>query len=70
VERFNFRIPKPSMDEQGKKIKVALRRTVGRPNRRIISCKVIDNVEYSYHATKGWRKKRLEGFNPKTATVS
>lgn len=35
-------------------------RTRGNPNRRIIVDKTVDGVEYRYHATKGWRVKRVE----------
>lgn len=29
----------------------------GEKNRRLIAEKTIDGVEYSYHATKGWRRR-------------
>jgi hypothetical protein len=37
------------------------RRHVGKPSRRIIQSFVRDGVEYRPHATKGWRRSRVEG---------
>lgn len=37
----------------------AARVNLGQPNRRILGVTVIDGVEHSYHATEGWRSKRI-----------
>jgi hypothetical protein len=42
----------------------AARRFVGRPNRRILSIRVLGDYEYSLHATKGVRCRH----NPKTSS--
>ena len=44
-----------------KKIRPARRLTkLGQTNRRIISVRVENGVEYSYHATKGWRTRSVQ----------
>lgn len=40
-----------------KKVRKALRK--GEKNRRVIKVVVIGDYEFSYHATRGWRRSRL-----------
>jgi len=49
---------RPFRDEDGRRVKRALRR--GMPSRRVLAEHTIGGVEYSFHATKGWRAARRE----------
>lgn len=49
---------RPNRAEDGKRVKRTLGR--GKFGRRVIAEKVVDGVEHSYHATKGWRAVRKD----------
>jgi hypothetical protein len=71
--RFNFAVPRASSKSDGEKVRPMPRRTVGHLNRRIIfeteevlptneilqGKRIIGKYEHSYHATKGWRTRRV-----------
>lgn len=52
------RRPNTVTDEDGtRRVKRALRK--GRFSRRVIAEITVDGVEYAFHATKGWRRRRV-----------
>lgn len=55
---FNYAIPKAAYDDSHKKIKKCLGH--GTRNRRIIREVDHNGFTYRYHATKGWRKNKME----------
>lgn len=49
--------PTRIVDEDGSVSRATRCLRKGMPERRIIAQKVINGVEYAYHATKGWRTR-------------
>lgn len=49
---------RPFRGTSGQRLKRSLRR--GMHSRRVLAEKTIDGVEFSFHATKGWRAVRRE----------
>lgn len=52
--------PRWETDDDGKRTRVGRSLRRGSFERRLIACRIIDGVEYGYHATKGWRRRRVE----------
>lgn len=59
AEEFYRLIPKARYSSDGRKIRPCRRNpNGGTKNRRIVKTKTINDIEHTYHATKGWRSTR------------